>query len=143
MLSFLKNTILFFSILNLSSSFILQNNRILFPKKNVINYNSGTYSPKIKSKIINFINSSDKRSFLSDVKNKFPEFTIRTRYCVQPAKPIVGKLTQSIIYSYERYNIPRPDLMLPKKKKVNSTDSIKTHPNAFASIIVRMYNYGW
>ena len=80
---------------------------------------------------------------LGNVKNKFPKLTIRTRYRVQPAKPIVGKLSQSIIYSYERYNIPISDLMLPKKNKVKSIYSIKTHPNAFARAIIKMYNYGW
>ena len=143
MLSFLKNPILFFSILNLSSSFILQNIRIMYPKKDVINYNFGTHSQEIKSKIINFNNSSDKRSFLGGVTDKFPELTMRTRYRVQPAKPILGKLSQSIVYSYDRYNIPISDLMLPKKNKVNSADSVKTNPNAFARAIVRMYNYGW
>ena len=143
MLSFLKNPILFFSILNLSSSFIFQNGRIMYPKKDVINYNSGTYSQEIKSKIINFNNSSDKRTFLGGDTNKFPELTMRTRYRVQPAKPILGKLSQSIVYSYDRYNIPISDLMLPKKNKVNSADSVKTNPNAFARAIVRMYNYGW
>ena len=143
MLSFLKNTILFFSILNFSSSFILQNSRIMYPKKDVINYNFGTHSQEIKSKIINFNNSSDKRSFLGGVTDKFPEFTIRTRYRVQPAKPILGKLSQSIVYSYEKYNIPISHLMLPKKNKINSTESIVKHPNAFVRAIVRMYNYGW
>lgn len=143
MLSFLKNTILFFSILNFSSSFILQNSRIMYPKKDVINYNSGTYSQEIKSKIINFNNSSDKCSFLGGVKNKFPELTMRTRYRVQPAKPILGKFSQSIVYSYEKYNIPISDLMIPKKNKINSTESIVKHPNAFVRAIVRMYNYGW
>ncbi len=143
MLFFLKNTILFISILNLSSPFILQNSRILYLKKNVINCNSGTYSQEIKSKIINFNNNSDKRSFLGNVKNKFPKLTIRTRYRVQPAKPILGKLSQSIVYSYDRYNIPISDLMLPKKNKVKSIYSIKTHPNAFVRAIIKMYNYGW
>ena len=115
----------------------------MYPKKDVINYNFGTHSQEIKSKIINFNNSSDKRSFLGGVTDKFPELTMRTRYRVQPAKPILGKLSQSIVYSYDRYNIPISDLMLPKKNKVNSADSVKTNPNAFARAIVRMYNYGW
>ena len=115
----------------------------MYPKKDVINYNSGTYSQEIKSKIIHLNNSSDKRSFLGGVKNKFSELTIRTRYHVQAVKLILGKLSQSIVYSYDRYNIPISDLMLPKKNKVNSADSVKTNPNAFARAIVRMYNYGW